>query len=100
MLRFQKNKSFRVIALFLFICLSAVAFHFLVHAAHPNNDRVDADHCVICQFVTTAGTALFCIFLLFLKLQQTRPRFLEVKNFLPFKYLSAASSRAPPFLLS
>ena len=99
MLQFQKNKLFYFATLLLLICLSAAAGHFLVHAAH-DGDSASADHCALCRFVSIIGLVLFCIFIFFLKLERAQFNFSEPKHFLPFRYLSAISGRAPPFILS
>lgn len=100
MLKFQQNRLFAFIGILLLICLSAAGLHFLAHAAQHGNDFSNTDHCAVCQFVTVIGSVLFCVVILFLRLQQTQFEFLETEKLLPFKNLSAASGRAPPFSLS
>jgi hypothetical protein len=98
MIQFQKNKLFYSAAILLLIGFAALTFHPLIHALHHAGDKDDADHCAICQFATTLGFILFCVFLLFLRTQLKRFNFSEFKQTLPFKFLSPIHGRAPPSL--
>ena len=98
MIQFQKNKLFYSAAILLLIGFAALTFHPLIHAIHHVGDKDDADHCAICQFATTLGFILFCVFLLFLRTQQEQFSFSEFKQSLPFKFLSPIHGRAPPSL--
>ena len=98
MIQFQNNTLVRFAAILLLIGFAALTFHPLIHATHHAGDKDDADHCAICQFVTTLGFILFCVFLLFLRMQQERFNFSEFKQSLPFKFLSPIHGRAPPVL--
>jgi Na+/melibiose symporter-like transporter len=98
MIQFQRNKLFYFAAILLLVGFAALTFHPLIHATHHVGDKTDADHCAICQFVTTFGFILFCIFLFSFKSLQERFSFSEFKQSLPFKFLSPIHGRAPPSL--
>ena len=98
MIQFQKNKLFHFAAILLLVGFAALTFHPLIHATYHVGDKDGADHCALCQFATTLGFILFCIFLLFLTTQQERFYSLAFKQSLPFKFLSPIRDRAPPSL--
>jgi len=96
MIQFQKNKLFQFAAVLLLVGLAALTFHPLIHATHHDGDKDDASDCPLCQFVAALGFILFCIFLFFLKIQQDRFSLSELRQSLPFKFLSPLHGRAPP----
>ena len=98
MIQFQKNRAFCFAAVLLLIGFAALAFHPLIHATHHVGDKDDAECCPLCQFVAALGFILFCIFLFFLKMQQERFNLSELRQSLPFKFLSPLHGRAPPVL--
>ena len=98
MIQFQKNKLFYFAAILLLVGFAAITFHPLIHATHHAGDKDDADHCPLCQFVAGLGFILFCVFLLFLRMQQEQVNFSEFKQSLPLKFLFPLHGRAPPIL--
>ena len=98
MIQFQKNKLFHFAAILLLVGFAALAFHPLIHAIHHAGDKGGAGGCSLCQFVAALGFILFCVFLFFLKTQQERFNLSELRQSLPFKFLSPLHGRAPPVL--
>jgi len=96
MIQFQRNRAFQFAAILLLIGFAAFAAHPLIHATHHVGDKDDADHCPTCQFIAALGFILFCIFLLFFRIQQERFDRSEFRQSLPFKFLSPIYGRAPP----
>lgn len=99
MMQFQKNKLFRLTAALLLVGFAGFAFHFLAHAIHLD-DKDDASHCPVCQFIAILAFILFFLGALFFRLRREHFHFKFVSAFFSPGFFNPHFGRAPPLALS